>query len=892
MKWVYSFAPQTKQPRRAEVLPVAAEELGNKAANLFAMCALGLPVPPGFVLRAALCAHYHRLRTWPRALAGEVAQALAQIERASGRGFGARTNPLLVSVRASGRVSMPGMLDTVLNLGLNDVTVMGLAQASGNPAFAYDCYRRFLHTYGALVRGVESEAFEDIWENCKLDRGYADEQEMRPRDWLVVIRAFQKLIGRESKKPFPQNVTTQLWDVMGAVFESWGNARARAWRDLHRLPDDWGMAVSVQSMVFGNWDAESATGVAFSRNPTTGQKQLYGEFLPRAQGEEVVAGLRTPLSLTKSDGEPSMQTALPQAFRTLARAADLLERHFGDMQDIEFTVQQKKLWLLQTRRARRSVAAAVKIAADMVREKRLSKQQALLLLDAPALMQLLHPELAPLRAGAVVLATGLPASPGAASGELVFSSQAAVAAAAQERRVILVRPETSPEDIQGMVAARGVLTVRGGLTSHAAVVARGLGRPCVAGAGALQLDERREILRAGRHVLRAGDRLTIDGASGKIVLGEAATRQPALSDEILRLMGWSDKMRRLQIRANADTLEDAKAALRYGADGLGLLRTEQMFLAPGRLDMFRAFLLGAGKVRARARQSLLRRQRADFYHLFRLLGTRPIAIRLLDPPLQRFLPQSADETAALAARLKLPPERLRARLAEIANFNPMLGHRGVRLLLTEEDIFTLQAQAIFEAMALCARRGLRVQPEIMVPFVSLPQEFAALRARASLCAAPFRARDKRFRYRLGIMIETPRAALMADAFAPLVDFVAFGSNDLTQLSFGMSRDDAAGFLRTYLKRDFLPADPFVQLDEDGVGGLIGLAVQRARARRPRLICGLCGEHGGDAASIRFCSALAMNYVSCSPYRVPIARLAAAQAALTENPARNPASGSR
>ena len=893
--WVYSFAPaQRRRPvkRGARLLPTDADALGNKAANLFVMCALGLPVPPGFTLRSELCAWYHRRRGWPRALRGEVARALARLERLSGQGFGARTNPLLLSVRAGARTSMPGMLDTVLNLGLNDVTVMGLARASDNPSFAYDCYRRFLHAYGELVRGVDAEAFEDIWENYRLDTGYADEQEMRPRDWLYVIRAFQDLIRRKSKKPFPQNVSTQLWDALGAVFDSWTNARARAWRELHQLPNDWGMAVSVQSMVFGNWDGASATGVVFSRNPTTGQKQLYGEFLPRAQGEEVVAGLRTPCSLTQSEGEPSMQRTMPQAFRTLAQAADLLERHFGDMQDIEFTVQQGRLWLLQTRRARRSVAAAVQIAADMVREKRLSRAEALLQLDAPALMQLLHPELAPLRRTDQVLTTGLPASPGAVSGDLVFSSQAAIAAAAQEQRAILVRLETSPQDIQGMVAARGVLTVRGGMTSHAAVVARGLGRPCVSGAGQLQLDERREELRIGRHRLRAGDKITIDGSSGKVLLGEVAVRQPDLSDEIIQLMGWSDRARRLQIRANADNLQDAKAALRYGADGIGLLRTEQMFFASGRLALFRAFLLGEGRTRQTARQALIRRQRADFYHLFRLLGARPIAIRLLDPPLQRFLPQAPDEVAALAARLQVSEARVRARLTETASFNPMLGHRGVRLLLTHNEIFSLQAQAIFEAVALCARRQLRVVPEIMVPFVALPQEFVALRAQAETCAAPFRARDRRFRYRLGILIETPRAALLADAFAPLVDFVSFGSNDLTQLSFGMSRDDAAEFLRVYLQQDLLAADPFVRLDEAGVGALIRMAVVRGRARRPRLLCGLCGEHGGDSASIQFCESLAMDYVSCSPYRVPIARLAAAQAALTQNPARNPASGSR
>jgi pyruvate,orthophosphate dikinase len=887
-KWVYSFGDGS-----AEGQSDMRNLLGGKGANLAEMSNLGLPVPPGLTISTEVCTYYYENKeTYPPDLKTQVQAALDKVGQIAGRVFGDAKNPLLLSVRSGARASMPGMMDTVLNLGLNDVTVEAIAASSGDARFAYDSYRRFIQMYSNVVLEVDHHHFEDILEEYKDRKGYHLDTDLKADEWKALIGSYKALVERETGKPFPQDPHEQLWGAVGAVFGSWMNARAIKYRELHNIPASWGTAVNVQSMVFGNLGETSATGVAFTRNPSTGKKELYGEFLINAQGEDVVAGIRTPQNITEiarieaGSDKPSLEHAMPEAYHEFVRICGLLESHYRDVQDVEFTIERNKLWMLQTRNGKRTAKAALKIAVDLVNEGLITKHEAVGRIEPGALDQLLHPTIDP-KAERKIVATGLPASPGAAAGEIVFDSDDAEAAKAAGRKVILVRVETSPEDIHGMHAAEGILTTRGGMTSHAAVVARGMGKPCVSGAGGLRVDYASQTMIAGGVTLKKGDFITIDGSMGQVLQGHVAMQEPELSGEFNTLMQWADEIRSLKVRTNADTPTDARTARGFGAEGIGLCRTEHMFFEGERIVAVREMILADDeKGRRSALAKLLPMQRSDFFELFSIMKGLPVTIRLLDPPLHEFLPHTDEEIADVAKAMGQSAEKLRRRANELHEFNPMLGFRGCRLAIAYPEIAEMQARAIFEAAVDAAKAtGEAVIPEVMVPLVFGKPEFDLVKARIDAMAESV-AKEKgaTLDYQVGTMIELPRACLVAHEIAQTAEFFSFGTNDLTQTGLGISRDDAASFLGAYTAQGILPSDPFVTIDRDGVGELVRIGVERGRKTRPDIKLGICGEHGGDPASVAFCHEVGLDYVSCSPYRVPIARLAAAQAALGVKPA--------
>ena len=882
-KWIYSFGVGWADGGAADK-----NLLGGKGANLAEMSGLGLPVPPGFTLTTEVCtAYYENGETYPTGLQDQVAAALAAVEKIVGATFGDNTNPLLVSVRSGARASMPGMMDTVLNLGLNDSTVQALARESGNERFAWDSYRRFIQMYSDVVLGIDHYHFEELLEIHKENLGLQLDTDLSSDELRQLVDQFKAKIKSEGGQAFPQDVSAQLWGAISAVFGSWQNVRAATYRRLHDIPASWGTAVNIQAMVFGNMGEDSATGVAFTRDPSTGERRFFGEYLINAQGEDVVAGIRTPQHLTKAarleakDDKPSLEEVMPKVFAELEIIYKRLEAHFRDMQDIEFTVQRDSLYMLQTRSGKRSANAAIKIAVEMAGEGLLSREEAIQRVDPNSLDQLLHPTLDP-DANRQIMTRGLPASPGAATGKVVFSADQAESLAAQGEAILLVRIETSPEDIHGMHAARGILTSRGGMTSHAAVVARGMGRPCVSGAGQLRIDYQTQTMRIGDVTVGAGDVITIDGSSGDVMLGEVATIQPELSGDFGILMSWADEIRELGIRTNAETPTEAKAAIEFGAEGIGLCRTEHMFFDADRILAVREMILAqdlAGRQAALAK--ILPMQRQDFVDLFTIMIGLPVTIRLLDPPLHEFLPKSDDELAQLAAATGISAEDLRYRANQLHEYNPMLGHRGCRLGISYPEIYEMQARAIFEAASIVSSElGETVVPEVMIPLIASKAEFVYLKERiAAVADLVSTEQGISLDYLIGTMIELPRAALRAGEIAEEAEFFSFGTNDLTQTVFGISRDDSASFLEDYRGKGVMDADPFATLDKEGVGELVQLAAKRGRKTRAGLKLGICGEHGGDPASIAFCQAIGLDYVSCSPFRVPIARLAAAQAAV-------------
>lgn len=883
-KWLYGFAPG-----QADGDATLTELLGGKGANLAEMARLGLPVPPGFIITTEVCAAFFAAGdALPDDLKPQAQAALKSIGNTVGGWLGDEKRPLLVSVRSGSRASMPGMMDTILNLGLNDKTVEGLAELTGDARFAFDSYRRFIQMYGDVVLGVDHGAFEDILDNFKNLNGFAADTDLDAEAWREIIADYKQAIIREHGAPFPQDTSEQLWRAIAAVFSSWRNPRAETYRRLHDIPDSWGTAVTVQAMVFGNLGETSATGVAFTRNPSTGERAVFGEFLANAQGEDVVAGIRTPQPLTKREGSSgtdlSLEATMPDAFAQLQSIFASLERHYRDMQDVEFTVQLGRLWLLQTRSGKRTTQAALRIATDMAAEGLITRDDAVLRIDPLSLDQLLHPAIDP-AADNEVIAKGLPASPGAASGEIVFHPEMAVALKAKGKEVILVRAETSPEDVHGMHAAVGVLTARGGMTSHAAVVARGMGRPCVSGAGTLRIDVNAGTMRAGAKVFHAGDIITIDGATGRVFAGTAKMRPPQLSGTFGTVMTWADSARRMHVRTNADTPRDARQARLFGAEGIGLCRTEHMFFEEGRILAVREMICADSEDgRKQALDKLFPMQRADFEDLFEIMAGLPVTIRLLDPPLHEFLPHEDREAAQVAAALGMDLHRLKARVAELEEVNPMLGFRGCRLGLKFPEVTAMQARAIFEAAVRAGQKtGKPVRPEIMIPFIAYRREFDVLRAViANVAASVERELGVALPYDIGTMIELPRAALRAGDIAAGpsgADFVSFGTNDLTQTTLGLSRDDAAPILSNYIEQEVITVDPFVSIDQAGVGELVQIGMDRGRAAKPGLKAGICGEHGGDPRSIHFFEGLGLDYISCSPYRVPVARLSAAQAAI-------------
>jgi pyruvate,orthophosphate dikinase len=877
-KFVYAFADGF-----AEGSAQMTDLLGGKGANLAEMCRMGLRVPPGFTLTSDVCTFYNANEgAFPDGLKAEVEGAMARLSDDMGLYLGDEDKPLLVSVRSGARASMPGMMDTVLNLGLNDVTVAALAAKTGDPRFAWDSYRRFQQMYGDVVMGISHDFFEDIIDDYKFENALSLDADLEADDWQEISKKFAEMIEREAGKPFPQDPQEQLWGAIGAVCNSWNNQRATTYRRLHDIPDEWGTAVTIQSMVFGNLGDKSATGVAFTRNPSTGEDALYGEYLMNAQGEDVVAGIRTPLYLTKAAREAaqmddlSLEEELPDVHSELVEIFKRLESHFKDMQDVEFTIQNGRVFILQARAGKRTVEAAIKIAVDMVAEGMIDETEALLRIEPASLEHLLHPTLDP-RARMKVLTKGLPASPGAASGAIAFSSERAEALAAEGKDAVLVRMETSPEDIQGMYAARAILTSRGGMTSHAAVVARGLGRPCVSGAGQLHIDYDRQTAQVEKQELKEGDVITVDGTSGRIMLGAVPTLEAELTGDFGLLMAWADARRTMGIRTNAETARDAARALRFGAEGIGLCRTEHMFFDPERIALVREMILAANAAaREKALAQLMPMQRDDFISLFDTMGARPVTIRLLDPPLHEFLPHADDDISALADALGQTQEQLRGRIGELVESNPMLGHRGSRLGITAPEIYTMQLRAIFAAMK--ANQG-KTPVEIMFPLIVDAAELRILKALVPPLAAEYGIADAA--YQLGTMIEVPRAAVVADALAEEAMFFSFGTNDLTQTALGVSRDDAARFLPAYVSQGIMEKDPFASFDVAGVGPIVQMAADKGRAVRPDLKLGICGEHGGDPASIVAFYQLGFDYVSCSPFRVPIARLAAAQAAIKD-----------
>jgi pyruvate,orthophosphate dikinase len=878
--WVYNFS-KTPKKGKAELKNL----LGGKGANLAEMIKIGLPVPPGFTISTEACNEfYKRNKKNPQGLDKQVKLAIQQVEKKIGKKFGDKKNPLLVSVRSGARVSMPGMMDTVLNLGLNDETVLGLAEKTKNSTFAYDSYRRFIQMYSNVVLNIDHHNFEDLIENYKLTKGVILDTDLDAEDWKKLIKDFRDVIKKEINKDFPQNVHEQLWGAIGAVFQSWKNQRAKTYRKLNNIPEEWGTAVNVQSMVFGNMGDDCATGVAFTRNPSTGEKSFYGEYLINAQGEDVVAGIRTPQNITKKarlDAKSdalSMEETMPKVYGQLVKIYKKLEKHYKDMQDIEFTVENKKLWMLQTRSGKRTAKAAIKIAVDMVKEKLIKKEEALLRIDPKMLDTLLHPTLDP-KAQKDIIAKGLPASPGAASGKITFSADDAEALKTQNQKTILVRLETSPEDIHGMNAAEGILTCRGGMTSHAAVVARGMGKPCVSGSGNIQIDYQNKEFKVNDRVFKEGDIITIDGSCGEVMSGEVKTMKPDISGDFSKIMSWADSIRTMRVRTNSETPLDTKVAREFGAEGIGLCRTEHMFFDEERILYVRQMILSKSKEdRCKALDKILPFQKNDFREIFSIMKGLPVTIRLLDPPLHEFLPKSEKEISTVASSLGISEKEIRDRISDLHEENPMLGHRGCRLAISYPEIYQMQCEAIFEALIECKKNKIKVMPEIMIPLVATGQELEILRALVDSKAKEVSKKySQKLEYIVGTMIELPRAALNAKDISKHADFFSFGTNDLTQTTLGISRDDSGKFLEDYVDNNIFKIDPFVSIDEKGVGQLVEIACNDAKKNKPKIKLGICGEHGGDPDSITFCQKVGLNYVSCSPYRVPIARLSSAQA---------------
>ncbi len=885
-KWVYSFGDGV-----ADGTAKMKELLGGKGANLAEMSNLGLPVPPGFTITTDVCkAYYENNRKVPDIVVSQVKEAIAKIGRTVGAIFGDKENPLLVSVRSGAPVSMPGMMDTVLNLGLNDETVEGLAEKAGDKRFAYDSYRRFIQMYSDVVLRVDHHIFEDILQTYKNSNDFDNDTELNADDWLEVIDQYKQCVKTELGQEFPQDLDEQLWGAINAVFGSWENNRADTYRRLHNIPSHWGTAVNIQAMVFGNMGNDSATGVAFTRNPSTGQNRLYGEFLLNAQGEDVVAGTRTPQNLTEEarieaeDDKPSLEALMPEAFAEFRSICNKLEARYRDMQDIEFTIQHGKLWMLQTRSGKRTTEAAFKMAVDMAEEGLISRGEAVLRIEPESLDQLLHPTLDP-DAYRKILTKGLPASPGAATGEIVFNSDDAEAIRSEGKKAILVRIETSPEDIHGMHASSGILTTRGGMTSHAAVVARGMGRPCVSGAGRILVNYQDQSMVIDGNKFVKGDIITIDGGTGHVMEGAIPMRQPELSGDFAKVMEWAEESRRLKVRTNADTPQDAKVAREFGAEGIGLCRTEHMFFNEERILAVREMILSESEEgRRSALDKLLPMQRGDFEAMFEIMSGLPVTIRLLDPPLHEFLPHTPKEIASVATALHVSEIDMQRRINELREFNPMLGHRGCRLAISHPEITEMQARAILEAAgSVTEKTGQDIEPEIMIPLVATKGEFDFLAERIRKVAEDIKRQSgKVVKYTIGTMIELPRACLRAEDIARSAEFFSFGTNDLTQTCLGISRDDASRFLGEYVEHGFLSIDPFISIDQEGVGELVKMACERGQKSRPNLKKGICGEHGGDPKSVEFFHRIGLDYVSCSPFRVPIARLAAAQAALKES----------
>ena len=862
--------------------------LGGKGANLAQMAKLGLPVPPGFTISTKVCEFFFKNnKKIPKKIFQQTKKEIGVIEKISKKEFGSLSNPLLVSVRSGSRVSMPGMMDTILNLGLNDKTVVALKNKTSNGRFAKDSYRRFIQMYGTVVLRVEQHFFEELIENYKLTKGVIQDTELEEDDWDGLIENFKDVIKEKTKKNFPQNVNEQLYGAIGAVFLSWNSRRAKIYRKINHIPDHWGTAVNVQSMVFGNMGEDCATGVGFTRNPSTGEKELFGEYLINAQGEDVVAGTRTPHHISKKLKKKSntkglsMEETMPKIFQQLKKIFKKLENKYRDMQDIEFTVENNKLWMLQTRSGKRTAKAAIKIAVDMVKEKLISNKEAVLRIDPNTLETLLHPTLDE-KADKKIIASGLPASPGAASGKVTFSADEAERLKEQMQGTILVRVETSPEDINGMHAAKGILTARGGMTSHAAVVARGMGKPCVSGSNEIKIDYENKLFKSGNHEVKEGDLITIDGGSGKVMLGEVSTVKPDISKDFSQLMNWADKFRKLKVRTNSETPEDTKTARDFGAEGIGLCRTEHMFFDEKRIISVRQMILSKTREdREKALAKLLPYQKSDFFEIFKIMNGLPVTVRLLDPPLHEFLPKTDKDINDIAKELNINHHDVKSRIIELHEENPMLGHRGCRLGISFPEIYQMQCQAIFEALVECKKKKIKpVIPEIMIPLVSTVSEIKILRSLVIKTAEEIqKIHSIKIKYYVGTMIELPRAALRAKDIAKYADFFSFGTNDLTQTTFGISRDDSGKFMYDYVENKIFNKDPFVSIDERGVGELIKIATERGRKQKKLLKLGICGEHGGDPASIEFCEKTKLNYVSCSPYRVPIARLAAAQAYL-------------
>ena len=861
--------------------------LGGKGANLSEMGRMGLPVPPGFTISTEVCElFYKNKRKINHKILGEIDKELKNIEKDTGKKFGDLNNPLLVSVRSGARVSMPGMMDTILNLGLNDETVHALANRTSNMRFAKDSYRRFIQMYSNVVLGVENYNFEELIENYKLTKGVLLDTELDQNDWDGLIKDFKNIVKKKTNKEFPQNVREQLFGAISAVFLSWESHRAKVYRKLNQIPSEWGTAVNVQSMVFGNMGNDCATGVVFTRNPSNGNHQIYGEYLINAQGEDVVAGTRTPQHITKkariasNESLPSMEESMPIVYKELKKILHKLEKHYKDMQDVEFTVENKKLWMLQTRSGKRTAKSAVKIAVDMVKENLISKKEAVLRVEPNSLDTLLHPTLDE-KSNIEIIAKGLPASPGAASGKVVFTSDDAERLNASMQNTILVRVETSPEDIHGMHAAKGILTARGGMTSHAAVVARGMGRPCVSGSSEIEIDYEKKLFKVQDREIKEGDLITIDGSTGRIILGEVKTVKPEISGEFSKLMNWADNYRKLKIRANSETPFDSKTARDFGAEGIGLCRTEHMFFDEERILSVREMILSKTKDdRLLALSKLLPHQKKDFIDIFKIMNGLPVTVRLLDPPLHEFLPRTDKEIGEVASSLNIPIKELKVRITELHEQNPMLGHRGCRLGISFPEIYEMQCRAIFEALVQCKKQKVKsIIPEIMIPLVSTEAEIKIMKDLVIRTAKQVESEKKiKLNFLVGTMIELPRAAIKANDIAKHAEFFSFGTNDLTQTTFGISRDDSGKFLNDYIENKIFDIDPFVSIDE-GVGDLIEIASEKGRMQNKKIKLGICGEHGGDPKSIELCAKIGLNYVSCSPYRVPVARLAAAQAQL-------------
>ncbi|WP_089697972.1 pyruvate, phosphate dikinase [Candidatus Pelagibacter communis] len=881
-KYIFNFKSKV-----SDKINLSKNILGGKGANLSEMGRMGLPVPAGFTISTEVCElFYKNKRKINHKILGAIDKELKNIEKDTGKKFGDLNNPLLVSVRSGARVSMPGMMDTILNLGLNDETVHALANKTSNMRFAKDSYRRFIQMYSNVVLGVENYNFEELIENYKLTKGVLLDTELDQNDWDGLIKDFKNIVKKKTNKEFPQNVREQLFGAISAVFLSWESHRAKVYRKLNQIPSEWGTAVNVQSMVFGNMGNDCATGVVFTRNPSNGNHQIYGEYLINAQGEDVVAGTRTPQHITKkariasNESLPSMEESMPIVYKELKKILHKLEKHYKDMQDVEFTVENKKLWMLQTRSGKRTAKSAVKIAVDMVKENLISKKEAILRVEPNSLDTLLHPTLDE-KSNIEIIAKGLPASPGAASGKVVFTSDDAERLNASMQNTILVRVETSPEDIHGMHAAKGILTARGGMTSHAAVVARGMGRPCVSGSSEIEIDYEKKLFKVQDREIKEGDLITIDGSTGRIILGEVKTVKPEISGEFSKLMNWADNYRKLKIRTNSETPLDSKTARDFGAEGIGLCRTEHMFFDDERILSVREMILSKTKDdRLLALSKLLPHQKKDFIDIFKIMNGLPVTVRLLDPPLHEFLPRTDKEIGEVASSLNIPIKELKVRITELHEQNPMLGHRGCRLGISFPEIYEMQCRAIFEALVQCKKQKVKsIIPEIMIPLVSTEAEIKIMKDLVIRTAKQVESEKKiKLNFLVGTMIELPRAAIKANDIAKHAEFFSFGTNDLTQTTFGISRDDSGKFLNDYIENKIFDIDPFVSIDE-GVGDLIEIASEKGRMQNKKIKLGICGEHGGDPKSIELCAKIGLNYVSCSPYRVPVARLAAAQAQL-------------